>query len=328
VNPTPRAGASGFAAIALENAYMSSLGIFLDAFELVRGHVSRRFGSRTRFAMESPIRLLTPNGRAVRLAGGRRMSADEGLNDEARYALIHIPGFVVGGEGPLDARLADAGRLCEWLRLQYQSGAVISASGAAVFVLAHAQLLKGRAAALSRPLIPLFRERYPAIRVDHRKPWVEQGRVITATGLAADTQLLARLLELATTPELARWFGDIAGLNQIAEDQLAHDELVARAQLWLEDRVAQPLRIAELANAMAVSPQTLLRHFRRHLGMNPRDYVRKIRMEAAQHLLLRTNRPVQEIAGLVGYEDTHAFAKVFRRFSGIGAQGYRTVRRR
>ena len=317
---------NGFAAIALENVYMSSLGIFLDAFELVRGHVSRRFGTRTRFAMESPIRLLTPNGRAVRVAGGRRISADEGLSDDARYALIHIPGFVVGGEEPLDARLADASRLCEWLRRQYQGGAVISASGAAVFVLAHAQLLKG-VAALSRPLIPLFRQRYPAIRVDHRKPWVEQGRVITATGLAADTQLLSRLLELGTTPELARWFGDIAGLNQIAEDQLAQDELVARAQLWLEDRVAQPLRIAELADAMAVSQQTLLRHFRRHLAMNPRDYVRKIRMEAAQQLLLRTNRPVQEIAGLVGYEDTHAFAKVFRRFTGISAQGYRTSRR-
>jgi transcriptional regulator GlxA family with amidase domain len=316
----------GFAAIALENVYMSSLGIFLDAFELVRGHVGRRFGTRTRFAMESPIRLLTPNGRAVRVAGGRRISADEGLSDDVRYALIHIPGFVVGGEEPLDARLADASRLCERLRRQYQGGAVISASGAAVFVLAHAQLLKG-VAALSRPLIPLFRQRYPAIRVDHRKPWVEQGRVITATGLAADTQLLSRLLEHGTTPELARWFGDIAGLNQIAEDQLAQDELVARAQLWLEDRVAQPLRIAELAGAMAVSQQTLLRHFRRHLAMNPRDYVRKIRMEAAQQLLLRTNRPVQEIAGLVGYEDTHAFAKVFRRFTGISAQGYRTARR-
>lgn len=317
---------SGFAAIALENVYMSSLGIFLDAFELVRGHVSRRFGTRTRFAMESPIRLLTPNGRAVRVAGGRRISADEGLSDDARYALIHIPGFIVGGEEALDARLADASRLCDWLRRQYQGGAVISASGAAVFVLAHARLLKG-VAALSRPLIPLFRQRYPAIRVDHRKPWVEQGRVITATGLAADTQLLSRLLELGTTPELARWFGDIAGLNQIAEDQLAQDELVARAQLWLEDRVAQPLRIAELADAMAVSQQTLLRHFQRHLAMNPRDYVRKIRMEAAQQLLLRTNRPIQEIAGLVGYEDTHAFAKVFRRFAGISPQGYRTARR-
>jgi len=318
---------SGFAAVALENVYLSSLGIFLDAFDLVRGHVTRRFGARTRFAMESPIRLLTPNGRAVRVAGGRRMSADAGLDDDARYALIHIPGFVVGGEDALDARLADASRLCEWLRRQYQGGARISASGSAVFVLAHAQLLKGGVAALARPLIPLFRRRYPAIRVDHRRPVIEQSRVVTATGLAADTQLLSRLLELATTPELARWFGDVAGLNQIAEDQLAQDELVARAQLWLEDRVAQPLRIADLANAMAVSQQTLLRHFRRHLATTPRDYVRKIRMEAAQHLLLRTARPVQQIAGLVGYEDTHAFAKVFRKFAGMSAHRFRTVGR-
>ncbi|HUN76671.1 MAG TPA: helix-turn-helix domain-containing protein [Steroidobacteraceae bacterium] len=316
---------SGFAAIALENVYMSSLGIFLDAFELVRGQVTRRFATRARFAMESPIRLLTPNGRAVRVAGGRRMSADAGLDEDARYALIHIPGFVVGSEEALDARLADATRLCEWLRRQYQGGALISASGSAVFVLAHAELLKAGVAALGRPLIPLFRRRFPAIRVDHRRPLVEQRRMITATGLAADAQLLSRLLELVTTAELSRWFGDVAGLNQIAEDQLAQDELVARAQLWLEDRVAQPLRIAELANAMAVSQQTLLRHFRRHLAMTPRDYVRKIRMEAAQQLLLRTTRPVQQIAGLVGYEDTHAFAKVFRRFAGVSAQRFRTA---
>ena len=319
---------SGFAAVGLDNVYLSSLGAFLDAFELVRIRVALLFSERASLAMESPIHLLTPDGRPVRMAGGRRIAGDAALDAHGQYALIHIPGFLVGDEASLDARLAGTARLCEWLRRQHEGGALISASGSAVFVLAESGLLSGHTVAVTRPLIPFFRRRHPGMRIDHRKAIVEHERVLTSIGLAADSQLMVRLVERTTTVELARWLADVTGLHRTADGQLAENDLVAHAQLWLEDRLAQDARIADLADDLAVSQQTLLRHFQRHLGMTPRDYMRKLRVETAQTLLLRTNRPVQEIAGLVGYDDVHAFAKAFRTISGMSASRFRLAKKR
>ena len=314
---------AGFAAIALDNVYMSSLGMFLDAFELVRIQVMNIFSTRARVAMQSPLRLLTADGRPASVAGGRQLAADDTLDSQAQYALVHIPGFVAGSEAALAARLANSTRLCEWLRQQHQGGSLISASGSAVFVLAEAGLLDAEIAAVARPLVPLFRRRYPGIRIDHRRSFVEHERVFTSIGWAADPQLLARLVERTTTPELARWIADVTGLHRVTEGRLVEDELVANAQLWLENRFAGEARIADLAHDLAVSEQTLLRHFRRHLSMTPRDYVRKLRMEAARSMLLQTTRSVQQVAALVGYDDVHAFAKVFRQLTGCSANQFR-----
>lgn len=317
----------GFAVVGLEGVYMSSLGMFLDAFELIRRQVTALYQTRESITMETRISLLTPDGRPVRMAGGRRLAADAGIErNSVDYDLIHIPGFVVGSEDALGDRLADVEPLCRWLRRQHGAGALCSASGAGVFLLAESGLLNGGVAALTRQLIPLFRRRYPGVRVDHRSVVVEHDRVLTGSGLAADAQLLVRLVEQSVSPELARWLGDIMSLHLVPEEQLAEDPLVANAQIWLEERLAQDLRIADLARTLAVSQQTLLRHFRRHLNTTPREYVQRMRIEAAQRMLRRTRRPIDQVAALVGYDDVQSFRKVFREHTGTSPGRYRAAR--
>ncbi|UXJ50243.1 GlxA family transcriptional regulator [Pseudomonas citronellolis] len=318
---------AGFAVIGLADAYISSLGIFLDTFELIRRQVIALYRTREPMAMQTQVHLLTPNGRPVRMAGGRNLSADGGLDNHVQYDLIYLPSFLVGDEASLDARLAEATPLCRWLAQQYASGARVSASGPAVFLLAESGLLNGGTAAIGRLLVPLFRRRYPNIQVDQRAAVVEHGRVVTGSGLAADAQLLARLVEQVTTPELARWLGDVTSLHQATEDRLADDPLTANAQLWLEERFAQEVRVTDLAKAMSVSQQTLLRHFHRHLKISPQEYIRQVRMKSAQGLLLRTSRPIGQIASLVGYSDAHTFRKVFRTYTGISASKYRALKK-
>ncbi|WP_028222476.1 GlxA family transcriptional regulator [Paraburkholderia oxyphila] len=319
---------SGFAAIGLEGVYMSSLGCFIDAFELIRRQVPVLFHTRERVAMQTQVYFLTPDGRPVRMADGRTLSADGQLDKQSQYDLVHLPGFVVGDEPSLDAKLAIAGPLCSWLQHQHTGGAVISASGSAVFLLAEAGLLDSGMTALTRPLIPLFRKRYPKVQVSPQVPVVEHGRILTGSGLAADTMLLAQVVERVTAPQIARWLGDVTGLHQASEDQLAEDPVVANAQLWLEERFAQNVRISDLAKALAISQQTLLRHFQRHLNTTPRDYVRRLRVESAQQLLLRTSRSIDQIAALVGYDDVHSFREVFRELTGFSPSRYRAAHKK
>lgn len=315
----------GFAAVALDGVYMSSLGSFIDAYVLVRHQIVQSFHLRQAFTMETPVYLLTPDGRPFTMAGGRRMPADAGLDTQHRYDLVHVPGFKVDSEKALAARLSNAGPLCEWLVAQHTMGALISASGSGVFVLAESGLLDGGIVTMSRPLIPLFRLRFPYIRLDRSQPVIENGRVITGSGLAADAKLMTRLVEYTTTPALARWLSDVTGLHQDIEEQISDDPLVANAQLWIEERFAQNVNIADLARAMSVSQQTLLRHFHQHLDTTPRDYIRQTRVEAAKRMLQRTSRTVEEIASLVGYNDIHSFRKVFRQATGTSPSRFRTA---
>lgn len=50
----------------------------------------------------------------------------------------------------------------------------------------------------------------------------------------------------------------------------------------------------------------------RGLGQSPQQFVRRLRMERAVHLLETTQHPVDEIAARVGYADPAAFRRVFR----------------
>lgn len=318
---------AGFVVIGLPDACISSLGVFLDSFELVRRQVTALYRARQNLSMQTPVQVLTPDGRPVKLAGGRTMNSDGGLDDQLQYDLIHLPGFLISDENDLNNRLSEATSLYSWLVRQYAGGARISASGTAVFLLAEAGLLNGGAAAVGRTLTAYFRRRYSNIRTDHRTPVVEHDRTVTASGLAADLQLLARLVEYVTTPELGRWLSDITNLHQTAEDRLADDPLTANAQLWLEERFAEDVRISDLAKAMSVSQQTLLRHFQHHLNLSPQTYLRQMRLKAAEGLLLRTSRPITQIANLVGYNDVQAFRRVFREHYGTSPSAYRARQR-
>lgn len=313
---------SDLAVIGLGGTYMSSLGAFLDAFVLVRHQVAVLFNTRETVTMETQVQLLSPDGRAVRMAGGQKLAA-ACLDNKTEFRLVHIPGFVVGDAQALDARLTEAAHLCRWLRRQHRAGAIVSASGPAVFLLAEAGLLSAGIAAMSRPLTPLFRRRYPDIRVDHHRPVVEHGKVVTGSGLATDALLVARLVELVTTAELARWLSEATGAHRVAEGQLSEDPLIAHAQLWLEERFSQDVKIADLAMAMVVSQQTLLRHFHRHLNTTPWEYLQRLRVDTAQRFLLNSTRPVEQIAALVGYNDVNSFRRVFRKYTGTSASRYR-----
>src|SRR5262245_90762 len=106
---------AGFAVIGLTDAYISSLGIFLDTFELIRRQVATLYRTREPISMQTQVHLLTPGGRPVRMAGGRSLGADSGLDNHVQYDLIYLPSFLVGSEALLDARLAEAAPLYKWL---------------------------------------------------------------------------------------------------------------------------------------------------------------------------------------------------------------------
>lgn len=76
------------------------------------------------------------------------------------------------------------------------------------------------------------------------------------------------------------------------------------------------LFIAKIAQDVGYSPHYLQKVFCRELGCNPKEYLLKIRMEAAARFLREKRYFVKEVAYLCGFSDPHYFANVFRKYYG------------
>ncbi len=127
----------------------------------------------------------------------------------------------------------------------------------------------------------------------------------------------ARFLETELTKEL--FFLGKEALSQ--HTRMAHvgdaSDLVKAARDWLEARLFEPLRIAELARACHASESTLLRAFRRELGAPPAVYLRQRRLDEALLLLESGRYSATEVALRVGYATLPAFTVAFQRRFGL-----------
>lgn len=85
---------------------------------------------------------------------------------------------------------------------------------------------------------------------------------------------------------------------------------------------------AELAAHAGISKGRFTALFRNVIGMPPYAYLAKCRLEMAQRLLTKTNRPVADIARELGYSSPQHLATQFRKTYGITATACRRNQKR
>lgn len=311
-----------FALIALDGAYQSSIGALLDSFVLARDRIAQVYSRENRVEMETRLQVLSPGGAAAQLADGRRLEVDGPIDPDARFAFIWLPAFRAGGYKAIEERLARAQPLIAWLSEQARAGAIIGGSGASALLLMAAKLTEGRSVPVARALLPLARATFPRFRQEERLGLVDYGNLLIANGIANDLSLIVRVMERTLAPEIGHWLTSIMGLD-LEEQELSIDPLVARAQLWLEQRFTGEAGIGELAATLSTSHPTLIRRFRKALGMTPKAYVQQLRLSAAQRMLEKSNRSIERIATLVGFSDSRLFRTMFREQTGMTASAWR-----
>ena len=90
-----------------------------------------------------------------------------------------------------------------------------------------------------------------------------------------------------------------------------------RIQDTIETRLAEPLRVRDLADIAGLSEFHFLRVFKRLTGMSPHQYITERRMNRARTLLSTTDVPVAEVAWRVGLSNTSHFNAQFRKHTGL-----------
>ncbi|WP_129139134.1 helix-turn-helix domain-containing protein [Modicisalibacter coralii] len=101
------------------------------------------------------------------------------------------------------------------------------------------------------------------------------------------------------------------------------EEALARLCEHLEQRVADPPRLAELARLAGMSESKLKALFKRRYGMPISQHVQHLKCRRAEALLTLTDLSTDRIAAELGYEHTGNFITFFKRSMGTTPASYR-----
>jgi len=316
-----------FALIAFPGAYQSSVAALVDSYQLARDRVEAAFSGVERVRMETALRVYSAEGRPAQPGSGGFLPTESSLPAERDHAFIWLPSFRIGSPAALHERLAGSTPLLGWLKDQAHRGATIGASGAGAAFLVAAGLTDGFSVPVARALRPLLRSRFPRQRLDERLGFADHGNILISNGFANDLALILRVFDRVLSPEVARWLASVTGLDREEEHVLAADQLVARAQVWIEQHFTQPIRIGDLAALLSTSLATLKRRFHKETGLSPKAYAQKLRMLAAIRMLEKTSRPIDQIAEQLGYSDGRLFRRMFKKHTGKSARQWRAETR-
>ena len=111
-----------------------------------------------------------------------------------------------------------------------------------------------------------------------------------------------------------------------SSDVLAIDDAdLVDALRFIRRHAAEPIRVADVAEAMLLSRRLLERKFRAHLGRSPREEILRVHLEEARTLLASTDLPLVDVAVRSGFPSASKFSAVFHRETGLSPSAFRRM---
>ncbi|TCL60852.1 AraC family transcriptional regulator [Hydrogenispora ethanolica] len=108
---------------------------------------------------------------------------------------------------------------------------------------------------------------------------------------------------------------------------LSAKTIISDASAFLEAHFAEEIHIGQLARNYFLSQYAFIRLFKKQTGLTPYEYLLKIRITEAKILLERSDRTINEIAGLVGFNNQNNFIRKFKLLVSTTPLRYRNLNR-
>jgi transcriptional regulator GlxA family with amidase domain len=266
----------------------------------------------------------------VKLQGGSySVQTDKTLKEVTKTDLVFIPALF----GDMKQAIDQNKSLQPWIRQQYAKGADVASLCVGAFLLASTGLLKGKKCSTHWGFQQEFREMFPDVELMEGSIITEEDRIYSSGGANSYWNLLLHLVEKYTDRPTAilasKYFAiDIDRESQAAfsmfRGQKNHgDELIKKAQEYIERQVQEKQTVDELATKFAVGRRSFERRFKQATGNSIQEYIHRIKMEAAKRSFENSRKQINEVMYDVGYTDTKAFRSMFKKTTGLTPAEYR-----
>ena len=313
--------------LALEGVWDTGLSVVIDAFGAANGLSSRLMGGTPRFDVSVV-------GVRRRVRSGRGMNVPvQPITPDLRPDWVIVPGLNTIMPSLLLPALArpDVPEATAQLLQWRQAGVRLAAACIGTFFLAETGLLNDLEATTNWSLAPLFRQRYPKVRLNEARMLVAAEGMVTAGAAMGHLDLALWLIRQAS-PELSNTVSRylLADLRStqaayIVPSHLAQaDPLMTRFEQWARGHLKEGFSLEAAANALSTSSRTLQRRCGQVLGKSPLAYFQDLRVEHAQSLLRGSHLGVDAIAAEVGYADGATLRTLLRERLGRGVRELRT----
>jgi transcriptional regulator GlxA family with amidase domain len=231
---------------------------------------------------------------------------------------------------------APAPVLIEALRAAHRRGARIVSVCTGAFIVAAAGLLDGRRATTHWMHVDEFTARFPGVKVDRDVLYVDEGDVLTSAGTAAGIDLCLHIVRLDYGAEVANAVARRmvvpphrdGGQAQFVRDPISDrppGDPFAETLVWVQEHLADPLTVDDLARRSAMSPRTFARRFRDTTGTTPHQWLVRQRVLLAQRLLESSDLSIDLLAQRTGFGTAANLRQHFQRVVRTSPQAYRRV---
>jgi transcriptional regulator GlxA family with amidase domain len=220
-----------------------------------------------------------------------------------------------------------------WIREQHAKGAEVASICTGAFILAATGLLDGRQCSTHWNAANSFRKLYPEVELVTEKIFTDEQGIYTNGGAFSFLHLLLYLVEKFYNRSVAIFCSKVFQVEMdrvsqspftIFSGQKEHDDdLVKKAQLYMEQNMAEKIGVDQLASQLNINRRSFDRRFIKATGNTPLEYLQRVRIEAAKKALETSHISVNEVLYEVGYADIKAFRQVFKKITGLSPLEYR-----
>lgn len=229
--------------------------------------------------------------------------------------------------------IKDNKELIAWIKEHYNSGAEVASICAGAFLLAATGLLDGKTCSTHWNVATDFRRIFPHIDLQVDKLITSEKGIYTNGGAFSFLNLILFLVEKYFDRQTAILCSkifqiDIERSSQspflVFQAQKNHgDELVEKAQTYIEKNLTARISFEELSSKLAISRRNFDRRFIKATGNTPVEYLQRVKVEVAKKNLEKGRKSIFEVMTEVGYSDDKAFREVFRRITGVSPLDYK-----
>jgi len=134
---------------------------------------------------------------------------------------------------------------------------------------------------------------------------IRLGLWVDSSGAESVSQLIERLAEAAVQEFVAEHDSQNEACERVPLP-------VQKARKLIEERLAQPLTLPQIARESGVSPNHLIKLFKQHLDATPSRYLWQARTQKGLQLIRETGLSISEIADATGFKNPFHFSRLVK----------------